>query len=448
VTLRTRITLLVAAAVAVGGAVVSVAAYALARDGARQEVDDFLRQRGAAAGFVQALDLAEINRRFPGRGPGGGQGQGPGRQLIEEDVIVQFVLPGEVISVSDSEVTLPVESIDREVADGTRPEMLREVEIDGMHYRMLTRRVAPRVAMQVARDLAETEAFLAGLRTRLLLLGAAGVLLAAAVGWWVARRAMQPVAALTEAAEDVTETHDLRASIPVDRDDEIGRLAAAFNAMLAALEEARAGQQRLVADASHELRTPLTSLRTNIELVAKGAIPPDELESVLDDARAELIELSNIVDELVELAMVGRSDEAMQSVDLADIVRHAIERAGRRAGAPIQADLEPTLIDARVDAMTRAVSNLLDNAVKWGADAGPIEVSLRGRRLTVRDHGPGIDAQDRPRVFDRFYRAPSARTTPGSGLGLSIVAAVVEDHGGSVFVDEAEGGGAMVGFAI
>ncbi|HSM02883.1 MAG TPA: ATP-binding protein [Acidimicrobiia bacterium] len=448
--LRTRITLLVATAVAIGVAVVSIAAYALARDGARGEVDEFLRRRGAAAGFVQVLDIEEINRRFPGRMPGGRQGQepGPGRQLIEEDVVVQFVLPGAVLRVGDSDIALPVEDVDRDVAQGVRSEVLRDADVEGQSYRMLTTRVAPGVAMQVARDLGETATFLAGLRTRLILLGLAGVLLAASAGWWVARRAMQPVAALTEAAENVSETHDLRASIPVDRDDEIGRLAMAFNAMLAGLEEARASQRRLVADASHELRTPLTALRTNIELVARGAIPGDELPGVLEDARAELIELSTIVDELVELAMVGRSDEPMEPIDLADLVTRVVDRARRRATTDITMNLEATPIEARVGAMSRAIGNLVDNAVKWGGDAGPIDVELLGRRLAVRDRGPGIAAEDRPRVFDRFYRSSSARTTPGSGLGLSIVAAVVADHGGTVFADEAEGGGAVVGFRL
>jgi two-component system sensor histidine kinase MprB len=313
---------------------------------------------------------------------------------------------------------------------------------------MLTRRVAPRAAMQVARDLSETDAILARLRTELMLLGLGGVVIAAGAGWWVARRSMRPVGDLTLAAERVAATHDLTASIPVDRDDEIGRLAASFNAMLAALEEARAGQQRLVADASHELRTPLTSLRTNIELVARGAIPEGELSGVLDDAKTELIELTNIVDELVDLATVGRHDEPKQRSDLAEIVHRVVERAQRRSGATITTSLEPTQIEMRVDGMTRAVSNLVDNALKWGGENGPVEIELQGRRLTVRDHGPGIDPGDRPRVFDRFYRASSARTKPGSGLGLSIVAAVVEDHGGTVFAGAPEGGGAEVGFTL
>ena len=193
---------------------------------------------------------------------------------------------------------------------------------------------------------------------------------------------------------------------------------------------------------------PLTSLRTNIELLARGAIPADEIEVVLTDARSELVELSAIVDELVDLAMVAQPDEAKEPIDLADIVRRVVERTTRRSRAEITTDLEPTPVEARMQAMTRAVGNLVDNAVKWGADAGPIEIGLRDRRLTVRDHGPGIDPDDRDRVFDRFYRSPAARTKPGSGLGLSIVAAVVSDHGGAVFAAEAEGGGAVVGFTI
>jgi two-component system sensor histidine kinase MprB len=444
-TLRTRLALFVAAAVAIAIAGVSYFSYTVARTQVLGEVDEALRTRGVGAGLGPLLDLqGEL-----ARGQGQGSGAGQGAELVRDDAVVQFLTPEGIYQLGRAQVVLPVEDADLRVLNGASPSVLRNLTIDGVRYRMITRAVAPGVVIQVARDLTEADTVLAGMRLRLLLFGLAGVALAAAAGWWIARRSLRPVAALTLAAEHVAETHELDAAIPVERRDEMGRLAVAFNEMLGALEESRASQRRLVADASHELRTPLTSLRTNVELLTrKGGIPESERPALFADLSTELGELTHIVEELVDLSTLGREQEGTVPMDLAEVVARIVDRTSRRAETEVVSTVEPTPIEGPPTAIARAVSNLVDNAIKWGSGKGPIEVALADRTFTVRDHGPGIDPDDAPHVFERFYRSPKARSMPGSGLGLSIVAAVVADLGGTVFARPAEGGGAEVGFSL
>jgi len=274
------------------------------------------------------------------------------------------------------------------------------------------------------------------------------VLVAGAVGWVGSRRSLKPVAVLTDAAAHVAATTDLDARIDVTRTDEIGQLGASFNSMLASLEDARSSQQRLVADASHELRTPLTSLRTNIELLQRDAVSGADRDELLADVGSELLELTHLVGELVDLATIGRNEEPRIEIDLAEIVDQAVARVRRRTSAAITVESVPTVVDGRPGALLRAVTNLLENAAKWGGAASSIEVALADDRVTVRDHGPGIPAEDLDLIFDRFYRSPAARALPGSGLGLAIVAAVAADHGGETFATNAPNGGAVVGFSV
>lgn len=453
-TLRARLALFVGLSVGAAVALVAVFAYGFARDEATAEVDRFLRERGPVVGLLSGLDVDDY-RLGParGQGQGPGQGSGPGRDpvasVVQEDAVAQLVdRGGGILAIGDSGVVLPVSPADLRLASGTGPDILRDVEIDEVHYRMLTRHIGPGLAIQVARDMSGTDEILAGLRIRLFVLGLAGVALAAAVGWLVSRRSLRPVGALTAAAAHVAATRELDSKIEVTRSDEIGQLASSFNEMLGALEEARDSQRRLVADASHELRTPLTSLRTNIELLTRGAFEDAEREEVLDDVGSELLELSHLVEELVDLATIGRHEEPTVEVDLAEIVHQAAERARRRSAITVTVHADATLIEGHPSGLLRAVSNLLENAVKWGADDPRIEVALTDATVTVRDHGPGIPTDDLGRVFERFYRSPEARPMPGSGLGLAIVAAVAEEHGGRAFATNAPDGGAIVGFTV
>jgi two-component system sensor histidine kinase MprB len=272
---------------------------------------------------------------------------------------------------------------------------------------------------------------------------------AGVVAWFVSRGAVQPVARLTEAAEHVAATRELEVPITVSRRrDEIGRLAASFNSMLAALASSRAQQRRLVADAGHELRTPLTSLRTNMELLARAPnLPTADRTEVLTDARHELEELSTLVGELLDLAADAPPEQAVK-VRLDEVVGECVERFRRRTGREVALVAEPTPAFGKPGGLARAVGNLLDNAHKWSPPEAAVEVLVGRGRVEVRDHGPGIDPTDLPHVFERFYRSAAARGTPGSGLGLSIVQQVAEEHGGGAFAAATDGGGALVGFEI
>ena len=244
----------------------------------------------------------------------------------------------------------------------------------------------------------------------------------------------------------MSETRDLSRRIDASGSDELSRLAATFNTMLGALEDSARAQRQLVSDASHELRTPLTSLRTNIEVLARDeALPPGEREQLLRDVTEQLTEMTALIAELVELARGDQVPNDPEDVRLDLVTADAIERTRRnRPGVSFKPDLEETMIRGVPSTIERAVSNLLDNAAKWSPPGGEIEVTVRDGDVVVRDHGPGIDADDLPFVFDRFYRAPSARPMPGSGLGLAIVRQVAEAHGGTVTAEPAEGGGTLM----
>jgi len=445
-TLRARLSLLVAMAVAIAVAAVAGAAYVSASREARSEVKDFLVQRAGLLGAV-----SDLGNRFPDPRMMAGRRLGGVAELFATDSIVQaFNDQGDLVFAFEGEPTLPVEDFDGVLAAGPGHYTLGDVWVDDIHYMVIAVPLSQDLALQIARDLTETDAIVNGLRLRLFGIGGLGVLLAALMGWLVAGRALKPVEDLTATAEHVATTQDFDAPIAVDRNDEIGRLASSFNMMLKALGASRQQQQQLVANASHELRTPLTSLRTNIELLAKSDdMDGVEKQELLSDVTFELGELTAMVSELVELATDARVvEEPISEVDLADLVEQVAERARRRTGRTIKVVADDVVIQGRPAMLERAVSNLVDNAHKWSPPDAAIEISVRGGTVEVIDHGPGIEEGDRSLVFDRFYRATRARAMPGSGLGLAIVKQVVDLHGGRVWADETAGGGARVGFEL
>jgi len=267
----------------------------------------------------------------------------------------------------------------------------------------------------------------------------------AALGTLVARAALSPVQRLTSVVEEVARTRDLSRRVAATGKDELSRLAASFNEMLGALEVSLRQQRQLVADASHELRTPLTSLRTNLELLARGH-PTDaaERQAVLSDLVAQMERLSTLVADLIDLARDEETSLPVEDVRLDEIVEDALAGVrGRYPGVRFTMSGGPTSIQGVRSRVSRAVTNLLDNAGKWSPAGGIVEVSVAEGEVTVRDHGPGVAPEDAPHVFDRFWRATNARGMPGSGLGLSIVKDVAEKHGGSVTLEPAAGGGAQ-----
>jgi two-component system sensor histidine kinase MprB len=283
----------------------------------------------------------------------------------------------------------------------------------------------------------------------MILITLAGAALAGGVGWLVAVRLTRPVWALADAAEQVADTQDLSTPIPGQGRDEVGRLAASFTTMLTALSESRRQQQQLIQDASHELRTPLTSLRTSAELRERGHdIDPEERDRLLAVITIESKELGELVAELVDLATEGREVAPLTDVALDEVVARAVDLSRDRTGRPISLDVVPAVVVGDAVLLDRVVRNLLENADKFSPAGEPVDVTLApvdGRAvLRVADRGPGIPAEDRRRVFDRFYRSAASRTLPGSGLGLAIVAQAVAAHGGTVTAGEAKGGGALL----
>ena len=300
--------------------------------------------------------------------------------------------------------------------------------------------------MRTARPLTDTNATITRVRWLLLALTLGGALAAGLLGRLAANTVLRPVRALAGAVREVSATRDLGQRIPVSGRDELASLAVDFNAMLAALDESQHAQQQLIADASHELRTPLTAHRANIELLAREDLSVEQRQRVLGAAvRAHRSELSALVGDLIQAARDGRSVDAREPLALDELVAAAVERAQHRAsGLRFESRLEPYRFVGARSRLERAVDNVLDNAIKWSPPGGTVEVRLADGSLTVRDHGPGIAEADLPHVFDRFYRAAAARALPGSGLGLAIVKQTVDDHGGSVTVANADGGGALL----
>ena len=314
---------------------------------------------------------------------------------------------------------------------------------------LTTRAPSGRGAIQTARSLAEIDQVTDELRRRVLTAGAVAVLVAAGLGWVLADQFTRRLVRLTEAAERVATTRDLSVEVPVDGTDETGRLGTAFSQMLNALARSKDVQQRLVQDAGHELRTPLTSLRTNVFALRRSAeLTADQRDRLLQDLESETEQLSRLVDEVVEVATDRRDEEPLATVALGELVRRVADRWAHRSGRLITTEVDDVTVTGRAMALERAVGNLIENALKFDSSDGGISVSCQEGRVAVADRGPGIEAVDVAHVFDRFYRATSARSMPGSGLGLSIVAAVAESHGGTVFAEQRDGGGAVVGFAL
>ena len=302
--------------------------------------------------------------------------------------------------------------------DSTPILVLTVSKLDGVRAMVYTTPLAPGLAVQLAVPLATVDQEVTSVGTTLALLSVIGVGLAALAGWAVARAGLAPV----------------------------GRLAASFNTMLGALQRSLTAQRQLVSDASHELRTPLTSLRLNAELLAaEPGLPEPERREVLDRVVAQVAELGQLVASVTELARDESRPGPLGEVELHTVVEASLAGARRDwAQAVFTAELEPWMVTGSTDSLQVAVRNLLDNAAKFGPPGAQVEVRLRAGELTVRDHGPGIAPADLPHVFDRFYRAPSARGVPGSGLGLSIVRQVAERHGGTVRAEAAPGGGTLI----
>lgn len=436
--LASRVTLLTTLAVGVTVAVLSLAAYATVRSQTMRTLDDALLERADAAAQTNTLDTLSSR-------------EVPSWALGAADVKIIF-LDGrtKLARTADHSETLPLGDPEVAVALGDRSTSARTVYDAGEPYRVVAVPAGPGQALVLAQSLRATDRTLDRLGLVMLLFGLAGIISAGLAGWAVAANGLRPVRRLTAAVEDITRTQDLR-PIPIEGTDEIARLSRSFNEMLAALAASQHRQRQLVADAGHELRTPLTSLRTNLDLLvqAGGSLPDDQRRELLDDVRGQISEMTTLIGDLVELARDDPPARTIEPVDLAAIVGQAVTRVRRRApGLDFDVRTEPWWLSGDAGGLERGVTNLLDNAAKWSPPGGVVRVHLSEGTLMVADAGPGISGTDLPHVFDRFYRAAESRQLPGSGLGLSIVKAVAERHGGVVRAGTGPDGGAGFWFSV
>jgi len=435
VTLASRVTILTSLAVGLTLAVASVAVYVTLRIELESSLDESLIQRAQATADTPLVQSAFDNNI-------------PTQFVTASDVRLAVLTPAGTAR-GERHLIDVLSSSELAVARGGRSQSLRTVVVDGDRSRLVAVRQPGGTALVLAQSMEPTYRSLERLALVAWSVGLAGALLAGLAGWGVATNGLRPVRRLTRAAEHVARTDDLTPIAPAGTGtDELARLTAAFNMMLASLAASRRRQVQLVADAGHELRTPLTSLRTNLELLAQaeqhGGLPDQARAELLADVDAQIDELSTLVGDLVELAREEPMAHDLEAVDLVDAVEAAVVRVRRRAGGVrIDTRLEQWLVVGEPHLLERAVTNLLDNAVKWSPPGGVVEVRLTGGELTVRDHGPGIAAGDLPRVFDRFYRSVEARSLSGSGLGLAIVRRTADRHSGQVSAANAPDGGAV-----
>ncbi|MFE0759610.1 sensor histidine kinase [Streptomyces smyrnaeus] len=348
---------------------------------------------------------------------------------------------------------LPVTGEDRRATTYAEPgrTVRYRTTIADDHFRVATVALGDgRGAVQVAQQFSDTEDLLDELQQRTTLLAGAVIAGAGLVGWWLARRITRRLVRLTGVAEDVAASRRLDVHVSAAGKDEVGRLGRAFDDMLGRLADSEELQRRLVQDAGHELRTPLTSLRTNAALLDRiDDLPEVARAALITDMKSETRELTDLVNELIELAIGHRDAEESVAVSLAEAVGKAAALARRRTGREIVVHADDTVVQARAAALHRAISNLMENAAKFDQDGDqPIEVVVTGPSVEVRDRGPGLAKADLPHIFDRFYRADAARSLPGSGLGLAIVQAVATAHGGSTYARNRPGGGAIIGFSL
>lgn len=439
--LRTRVILIAALGVGLMVSLVSVAAYVTVRISVDHAANQSLLERAYAAVSGPLADPTSL-ARIP-----------PDAVGAADLRIALIYATGEGITSPGGRAQPPLSDQELAVAQGRATSSVRTaVGEDDDTYRVVAVPADNGSALVMAQSTASTDESVRQLGVVLLSFGAAGVLVAAWAAWGIGRTAVRPIADLTAVTERVARTHDLT-PIPVSGTDEIARLTRSFNTMLVALDDAQQRQRRLIADAGHELRTPLTSLRTNLDLLAQSehqpGLSPQDRAALLRDVRTQAGELSTLVGDLVELSREDPPAAAGERLDLADVVRRAVERVRPRAQrVQFAVQLHPWFTIGDANALERAATNLVDNAAKWSPPDGLVEVTLDRGVLSVADQGPGINPADLPHVFDRFYRSTEARTMPGSGLGLAIVKQVAERHGGWVRADRSRHAGALLQLAI
>lgn len=401
-----------------------------------------INERGS---LLVARDLAPIARHQMGTTGGLNMLIGPGSTVVEV-----AKSDGTVLSIPGEDTTLHLGAAEAKAARQQDTTVRNTTSLDKVKYRLVTVPFdKPGYVLVVARPLTAAAEILHVFGIVVLLFGTGGVLGAGFLGRAVAQTALRPVRTFTEAVQHIAETEDLE-PISIDRytGGDLATLTATFNQMLHRLAASRDQQYRLVSDASHELRTPLTSMRTNIDLLAldagSGLLGFAERTSILGDVQRQMSGFTTVIIDLLDLTRSASASE-YKPVDLSAVVRTAVEDVRRRGqDLTVNIDGHPLQIIGDEHSLQRAVTNVLDNAVKWSPPGGTIRIHADGRQLRITDQGPGIAEADLPHIFDRFFRGETARSSPGTGLGLAIAAKAVHDHGGTIEAGNITGGGAQV----
>ena len=443
--IRRRIALVSAAAVAIAVVLISIGTYAGARRQVLSPIDESLlvradvveRLRPEALFAVFGIERADARRDriVP---PGIGDFDASYYQVIFGD--------GPVVNAGAEDLVLPEPA----GSDLNRSEpTLRSEWVGDVHLRIVTvMRNDGDVVLQIGRPLTEADTALARLAVLLMVGGVVGIALAGGMGLVVAKQAVKPIDALTVAVGSIAETQAFSDRVDVVGDDEVAALSREFNLLLDELESTKEEQARLVRDAGHELRTPLTALRTNLEVLQRHEVGPAERAKILSAANGEVEELALLVAEVVDLATDRYEEEPVTPVDLGEVAETVIARFKKRNGRDVGLTNYGSVVLGKRHALERALTNIVGNAEKFSSPDGTISVEILAGAVTVSDIGPGFEEQDLPYVFERFYRSDAARSKPGSGLGLSIVKQIIDDHDGDVFARNSAEGGAEVGFVL
>jgi two-component system, OmpR family, sensor histidine kinase MprB len=435
VSFRLRVTLFTAAAVAIAAIGASVAMYLVVQDQLIKQVDQNLQ--AAASGPIHE--------------PGGPFRRGPSDVSNRPEVFGQVINASGTVVQGDGGYSIPalVTAEVKNVAAGKAPEFWATATSGDTRVRVYVKPVQ-NGAIEVVQELGPIDAALAQTRLLLIAFAAGAILLAAGLGALIGRAALAPVKRLTATVEEVTKTRDLSRRVAAQGRDELSRLGTSFDAMLGQLETSLRSQRQLVADASHELRTPLTSLRTNLELLERGQpTDPVERQQLLGDLVTQMERMTTLVGDLIEVAREEETPMPFEELQLEEIVHEVVDDMSfRYPKVRFNVTASPTSINGVKVRVARAITNLLDNAAKYSPAGAMVDIAVANGEISVRDHGPGVAAEDATRVFDRFWRSNDARHLPGSGLGLSIVKDVAESHGGSVTLERPIDGGGGARFRL
>ncbi len=433
-TLRARLAAATAATILAAVAVFAVVTVVVVGNQLRGSLDTALRQR--------AEDVAQLAVSAPAvlSQPGALESTASGRQLAVEVIDARGRILARSLALGAR--LLPQDRLARAALHQGRTG-LEEIHLGGRPFRVYAAPIADVSgpasggAVLVGADTTDIAHTLSNLGAVVALSGVSVVLLAALVAALLTRRGLGPLRRLAAAAGDIERTADPAQRLPEPTTlDEIGRLTGVLNRMLSSLETARAGERRFLADASHELRTPVTSLLGNVEYAARHGAEPE----VLEELRLDASRLARLVDALLALERAAATEVTATPVPLAPLVRSVLaEHDPERVQA---GPLAEATVNGDEAALRRALANLIENGLGHGPAAGVVTVALAATEtetcLSVSDQGPGPDPSHHDRVFERFWRAPEASERTGSGLGLSIVAAIVAGHGGTISVTGSE----------